>query len=1802
MATTFVEYTGDGNATKQFTFPSYQESDVKVRVDGVLKTTSTHYNITSYTTTGGGNVVFTSGNIPASPANIRIYRDTSVDVAKATYTAGSSVKAADLNNNNTQLLYRAQEEQVPNLIQTYDINDDAITGAKLSNNLDIPDSNTIRFGNSQDLIIEHDSNHSYINEQGTGDLFVQSNGGAISFQKFGTTERLANFITDGSVELFHNGTKKLETTSAGATVTGTLTADLADDSINSEHYVDGSIDTQHIGDSQVTTAKIADSNVTTPKLAAGSVTTVKIADDNVTMAKLGNGALPTDITVASANLVNGTIQTIDIGTDQITNGLIADNQIDSEHYVDGSIDHQHLSNDCIDSDNIQDNAIKSDHYVDGSIDHVHLANDLIDGDNIQDNAVNSEHITDGSVNSSKLASPAVTTVKIVDNAVTATKLASSSVTTAKIAADAVTGAKIADDTLNSEHYAAGSIDTEHIADANITTAKIADSNVTTAKIADANVTTAKIANDAINGTKIADDSIDSEHYVDGSIDTAHIGNAQVTTDKIANANVTTDKLANTNVTEAKLANNAVSTRTILDNAVTADKIADAVIVTNSEQASHTVNDTTFFTTAAAEARYFNASTGETIKDGQTFPDNDTTIATTAAINDRIIDLVDEVGGFVAIANETSFPTANPDINNAAGTIVSVKAASTNLAPSGTTVTISNGAGTGNTVTITGVTATIPSGFGFLVETTSTLHTYTFHRLVPVATQVETVANNITNIVNAGSNTTNINTVAGISSNVTTVAGISGNVTTVANNNSNVTSVANNMANVNNFADRYQIAANNPSTDGGGNALAAGDLYFNTSANELKVYTGSAWQGGVTATGNFATVTGNTFTGDNRSNDNVKALFGTGSDLEIFHDGSNSRIVDSGTGELRVDSNIFRIRNAAGNESQAVFIENGACEFRFDNVTKLNTNAAGVRFIGHMRGIDGEKVQLGSSQDLELYHDSTNSRIHSPSHNLYVRAGGIFGVFNGDGSETMLKATQNAAVELYHDNGKRFETTQYGVTVTGSGTNPTTDSWETNTSIITSGSYGGGIAMVDGARGYVQYLHGAGEYWRLVNAALDTSPETSIRARANNTVELYYDNVKKFETTANGAQIAGNLAFADNGKASFGAGGDLQIFHNGSNSLINDLGTGGVIIAASKTNIMNSAAGENMAVFNDNGSVELYHDGTKKLETDSAGTIFLDDIFLGDNLKANFGASEDLQIYHTGSHSRILDNGTGKLQLGSATEVEILNGSFNESLAKFIPDGGVELYYDNSKKFETVSAGCKFAHDIEIQTSGTKGIIHTGYNIIDQRFDTSNYDTIQFKNGAGTVNYCRIGYQTAGGPPATSGILRLEGQGSLGEVVLLANGNSFNFNKDGHFTIGDNQYIKIGASQDLQIYHDGNHSYISDQGTGRLKLLTSYFNVTNTANNENIIEGLQDGAVNLYYDGSKKFETTSSGIAVTGVIEPTGNIKLGDNRFVYFGAGVSTDLYIGHEPSSSRHLFRSGDGATKMLFAGGAETMMVLQPQGAVELYYDNSKKLETTSTGINVTGKATFPDGNSNGITIGNSGDLRIFHNGSHSYVENVTGNLNLTSTSSVQLLVNNTENAVTCNVNGAVELYHNNSKKFETRSNGIQVTGYTYSDGVTIGNGTSQKYLAGDASQLQMYHTGNSGNGYLVNNTGTLHLGGGTVGFTNAAVNAFLIRAISGGAAELYYDNSRKFMTESTGTKSFGIIVPSANNTHDLGTTSLRWRNIYTNDLNLSNEGSSNDVDGTWGDWTIQEGESDLFLKNNRSGKKYKFNLMEVS
>ena len=83
---------------------------------------------------------------------------------------------------------------------------------------------------------------------------------------------------------------------------------------------------------------------------------------------------------------------------------------------------------------------------------------------------------------------------------------------------------------------------------------------------------------------------------------------------------------------------------------------------------------------------------------------------------------------------------------------------------------------------------------------------------------------------------------------------------------------------------------------------------------------------------------------------------------------------------------------------------------------------------------------------------------------------------------------------------------------------------------------------------------------------------------------------------------------------------------------------------------------------------------------------------------------------------------------------------------------------------------------------------------------------------------------------------------------------------------------------------------------------------------------------------------------------------------------------------------------------------------------------------------------------------------------------------------------------------------------------------------------------------------------------------------------------------------TERLRISSSGDITPGADATQDLGATDKRFANIYSADLQLSNEGSSNDVDGTWGKYTIQEGEDDLFLINRRTGRKYKFLLEEVN
>jgi len=669
-----------------------------------------------------------------------------------------------------------------------------------------------------------------------------------------------------------------------------------------------------------------------------------------------------------------------------------------------------------------------------------------------------------------------------------------------------------------------------------------DDTVTTSKIKDANVTDAKIS--AVAASKLT-----------GTIADARF---PATLPAISGANLT-------NVTASV-------------SSVTAASFHADAIVTNSEQSGHTANDTSFFTTSASDSRYFNISSGDTIKDGVTFPDNDTTIATTAAINDRIIDLVDDVGGFVPIANETSFPSANPDVNNGAGTIVSIKALSSAITTGSgvTTASITNGAGSGNTVTITGLTesTTYAAGLGMLLETTTTSgngsssppRAYTFHRQVPDATttstvagsisnvntvagsiaNVNTVAGNNSNVTTVAGNNSNITTVAGVSANVTTVAGISSNVTTVAGISSNVTAVAgdatdigtvagkateigrlgtadavsdmntlgtssnvtnmntvagsiasvntcaSNLTSVANYGDQYQVASSAPSADGGGNSLAAGDLYFNTSSNELQVYSGSAWQGGVTATGNLVSTAGSTMTGDLVMDNESEIRF------EEATANGNNYIAVKAPASLSADVT-FTLPTADGSNGQAI-ITNGSGALSWATVDSGSMPITGGNFTGD--------VQLNAQKDLR-FADSDSSN--------YV-AFQAPATISSNVTWTLPSADGSANQHLKTDGSGNL----------GWVTDSTTDSSKMP---LTGGTFSGNISYAN--RAATRYFEDSGQgtnYIGLRAPASVSSDITFILPAADGSANQLL--------TTDGS---GNLSFADAAAAGATGGGNDEIF-------------------------------------------------------------------------------------------------------------------------------------------------------------------------------------------------------------------------------------------------------------------------------------------------------------------------------------------------------------------------------------------------------------------------------------------------------------------------------------------------------------------------------------------------------------------------------------------------------------------------------------------------------------------------------------
>lgn len=341
--------------------------------------------------------------------------------------------------------------------------------------------------------------------------------------------------------------------------------------------------------------------------------------------------------------------------------------------------------------------------------------------------------------------------------------------------------------------------------------------------------------------------------------THHVRDGQITSSKIKDGTIVGDDISDSAaIPFAKLATGLLpSTITVNSNNIPNGSIKAEDIETGTL-------DGRYFTETESDARYFRQDSSETISSGDTWSTSDNYIATTAAINARIIDLIEEVGGFVPVTNETSFPDANPDINNGRGTIVSVQAVSTDLVPSSGTVTIANGRGTGKPVIITGVTVTIPSGFGMLLETSSTTHTYTFHRLIAKATEVHTVASNITTIQAVNNNQANINAVVANQSTIDKVAGnetniniVSGEITPIE---TDLGYITNSLATGTPGNDINTVATNIDDIKDVADEIENGNLFLVDSANKttgsVVYYDGTGFKADATTTKNTLVTGGN----------------------------------------------------------------------------------------------------------------------------------------------------------------------------------------------------------------------------------------------------------------------------------------------------------------------------------------------------------------------------------------------------------------------------------------------------------------------------------------------------------------------------------------------------------------------------------------------------------------------------------------------------------------------------------------------------------------------------------------------------------------------------------------------------------------------------------------------------------------------------------------------------------------------------------------------------------------------------------
>jgi len=510
----------------------------------------------------------------------------------------------------------------------------------------------------------------------------------------------------------------------------------------------------------------------------------------------------------------------------------------------------------------------------------------------------------------------------------------------------------------------------------------------------------------------------------------------------------------------------------------------------------------------------------------------------------------------------------------------------------------------------------------------------------------------------------------------------------------------------------------------------------------------------------------------------------------------------------------------------------------------------------------------------------------------------------------------------------------------------------------------------------------------------------IIANTNAAVELKYDNSKKFETTSDGIGVTGRGKFTGTG-TSLDKGVEIHYVESSQTGLIN---------AYSNTGTTSLGFGTST-----NGSTSL-----NQVEIDSAGNLKIHSGNLqipSDSKKLMLGAGDDLQIYHGGTDSYII-NTTGNLVIKDDSQLilrapitAIKSADNSEACAKFFENGAAELYYDNSKKFETTSTG------ILINGSNTAGSEVRG----DFRFKSE----------------------------------------SSGTTKILWDGS------DDLIRFFDSSKAVFGSSDDLQIWHNGTNSFIEDQGTGGLYISAAdHLFLRRYASNETFVKCTGNGSVELYYDNSKKFETWTSGARLPA-----------DNAVLAIGAG--DDLRFWHNATNS--IIRNETGQLqiqsndlRLTNYNATETYLKGVENGAVNLYYDNVLKFNTNTNGVAVN-RILVLDGSTPRLRFKPTADTQSNRIEFYNTAGDIKARIMAETDGELRLETGNNgnEDAIVVKPNAAVELYHNNNKKLETTTSGIDVTGAITVNGSPLSSAPTVDLTASGAI--------GSGKAVIVNSNGTV-------------------------------------------------------------------------------------------------------------------------